>query len=91
MLQYLLVKPTRPYAFFDTAIASRGGSPYTAFRKLARWAARAVRNGAAAKEPVRAPRPSSGGGGGSTSSPPSGGGTVCPNLPVQPPAGTPCP
>jgi hypothetical protein len=92
MLQYLLVKPSRTYAFFDTSIASRGGSPYKAFRLLARWAKSAARSGAVAKEPVRAPRPSQGGGGGSTSSPPSGGGgTVCPNLPVQPPAGTPCP
>jgi hypothetical protein len=91
MLQYLLVKPSRTYAFFDTSIASRGGSPYAAFKLLARWAKSASASGAVAKEPVRAPRPSQGGGGGSTSSPPSGGGTVCPNLPVQPPAGTPCP
>ena len=95
MLQYLLVRPSRTYAFFDTSIANRRGTPYTAFRKLAHWAARAVRSGAAAKKPVRAPTPSQGGGGGSTSSPPSsgggGGGTACPGLPVQPPAGTPCP
>jgi hypothetical protein len=94
MLQYLLVKPTRTYAFFDTSIASRRGSPYSAFRLLARWAKSAARSGAVAQKPVRAANPSQGGGGGSTSSPPSsggGGGTVCPNLPVQPPAGTPCP
>src|SRR3954469_3621794 len=91
MLQYLLVKPSRTYAFFDTSIASRGGSPYSAFRLLARWAKSAARSGAVAKEPVRSPRPSQGGGGGSTSSPPpssgGAGGTVCPNLTVPPQAG----
>jgi hypothetical protein len=96
MLQYLIVKPSRTYAFFDTSIASRRGSPYKAFKLLARWAKSAVRGGLAAEKPVRAANPSQGGGGGSTSSPPSSGGggsggTVCPNLPVQPPAGTPCP
>jgi hypothetical protein len=92
MLQYLIVKPSRKYAFFDTSIASRGGSPYAAFRKLAAWARGAVRSGAAAAKPVRSSPPSGGGGGGGSTSPPSGGGgTLCPNLPVQPPAGTPCP
>jgi hypothetical protein len=38
MLQYLLVKPTRRYAFFDTSIASRGGRPSRAFKALAKWA-----------------------------------------------------
>jgi hypothetical protein len=38
MLQYLLVKPTRRYAFFDTSIASRGGKPSRAFKALAKWA-----------------------------------------------------
>jgi hypothetical protein len=96
MLQYLLVQPSRTYRFFDTSIANRRGAPYKAFTKLAAWARGAVRSGAAASKPVRATRPSEGGGGGSTSSPPSNGGggsggAVCPNLPVQPPAGTPCP
>ena len=53
MLQYLLIKPSQPYAFFDTSIASRRGSPYPAFRKLSSWARSAVRRGAAAKAPVR--------------------------------------
>jgi hypothetical protein len=94
MLQYLLVKPSRAYAFFDTSIASRRGAPYAAFKKLAAWARGAVRSGAAASKPERAANPSQGGGGGSTSSPPSSGGggtSACPNLPVQPPAGVPCP
>jgi hypothetical protein len=92
MLQYLLVKPSPAYAFFDTSISSRRGSPYSAFKKLAAWARSAVHSGAAASKPERAANPGNGGGGGSTSSPPSsGGGTTCPGLPVQPPAGVPCP
>jgi hypothetical protein len=92
MLQYLLVEPSRAYRFFDTSISNRRGSPYRAFRKLAAWARGAVRSGKAASKPVRSPNPSQGGGGGSTSPPPSSGsGTTCPGLPVQPPAGVPCP
>lgn len=53
MLQYLLIKPSQPYAFFDTSIASRGGRPYPAFRKLSAWARSAVRGGRAARSPVR--------------------------------------
>jgi hypothetical protein len=56
MLQYLLVKPSRTYAFFDTSIATHGGSPYPAFRRLAAWAKSAVRSGAAAKAPVHTKR-----------------------------------
>jgi hypothetical protein len=37
MLQYLLVKPTRRYAFFDTSIVSRRGKASRAFRTLAHW------------------------------------------------------
>jgi hypothetical protein len=37
MLQYLLVKPTRRYAFFDTSIASRSGKASRAFKALASW------------------------------------------------------
>jgi hypothetical protein len=90
MLQYLIVKPSRTYAFFDTSIASHGGTAYPAFHKLAAWARSAVRSGAAAKEPARSSRPSNGGGGSSSSPPPSSGGGSCP-LPVQPPTGVPCP
>ena len=88
MLQYLLIKPTRPYAFFDTSIASRRGSPYAAFRKLARWAAGAAKRGAVAKAPVRPSRPSGGGSSGSGQPSGSGGGTTCP---VPLPAGLTCP
>jgi hypothetical protein len=45
MLQYLLVKPSSKYAFFDTSIASRGGKPTTAFKKLAAWAKKAAKSG----------------------------------------------
>ena len=38
MLQYLLVTPTRRYAFFDTSIANRRGKPSRAFKALAKWA-----------------------------------------------------
>ncbi|MEA2429249.1 MAG: hypothetical protein QOF37_2877 [Thermoleophilaceae bacterium] len=91
MLQYLLIKPRRPYTFFDTSIASGRGTPYAAFRKLMAWARSAVKSGRAASKPVRPAQPSSGGGGSTANPPSNGGGTVCPNLPVQPPAGTPCP
>jgi hypothetical protein len=57
MLQYLLVQPSRAYRFFDTSIANRRGSPYTAFRKLAAWARGAVRSGAAASKPERVTTP----------------------------------
>ncbi len=45
MLQYLLVKPTKKYAFFDTSIASRAGHGTTAYKKLAAWAKRAAKAG----------------------------------------------
>jgi hypothetical protein len=45
MLQYLLVAPTRQYAFFDTSIVSRRGKPSSAFKQLAAWAAAAARAG----------------------------------------------
>jgi hypothetical protein len=43
MLQYLLIKTSRRYTFFDTSIARRDGRPTLAFRMLARWAAREAR------------------------------------------------
>jgi hypothetical protein len=45
MLQYLLVAPSRQYAFFDTSIVSRRGKPTSAFTQLAAWASAAARAG----------------------------------------------
>jgi hypothetical protein len=45
MLQYLLIKPSARYAFFDTSILSRGGHPTRTFRALASWASAAARAG----------------------------------------------
>jgi hypothetical protein len=46
MLQYLLLQPPRGrYRFFDTSIASLGGKPTGAFKKLAAWAAKAAQTG----------------------------------------------
>jgi hypothetical protein len=55
MLQYLLVKTSSKYTYFDTSIAGANGRPTQAFRILANWAARAIRVGQVAKPgaPVR--------------------------------------
>jgi hypothetical protein len=82
MLHYLLVKPLRRFAFFDTSLASRRGATGIAFKMLAAWARRvgaaggiAVTNrpggGGPANGPPEPPPgggqpPSGGGGGGST-------------------------
>ena len=45
MLQFLLIKPSSKYRAFDTSLASAGGKPGTAFKKLAAWAAKAAKAG----------------------------------------------
>jgi hypothetical protein len=45
MLQYLYVYPGKRYAFFDTSIADRNAKPTSAFKKLAKWAAKAAKAG----------------------------------------------
>jgi hypothetical protein len=45
MLQYLLVKPSSKYRFFDTSVATTRGKPTAAFKKLAAWAKRAAKSG----------------------------------------------
>ncbi|MEA2429627.1 MAG: hypothetical protein QOI19_100 [Thermoleophilaceae bacterium] len=51
MLQFILIKPSSKYIFFDTSVASRSGSPGGAYKKLAAWAKKAAAGGriAAAK------------------------------------------
>lgn len=45
MVHYLLIKPSKRYRFFDTSIASAGGKPTGAFKKLAAWSAKAAKAG----------------------------------------------
>jgi hypothetical protein len=45
MLQYLLVRPTRTWAFFDTAILTRSGKPQRSYRSLASWSNSAAQQG----------------------------------------------
>jgi hypothetical protein len=84
MLQYLLVTPTRQYAFFDTSIVSRSGKPTSAFTQLAAWASAAANAGkiaVAGRQNARVstqsqpPPQSSGGGSSGGSSGGSGGGS----------------
>jgi hypothetical protein len=45
MLQYLLVRPSRAYRFFDTSILSSGGGESRTFKALAGWARTAKSRG----------------------------------------------
>jgi hypothetical protein len=45
MLQYILIKTSSKYTFFDTSIAGRSGNPTAAFNTLAAWLRSAVRTG----------------------------------------------
>jgi hypothetical protein len=45
MLQFLIVQPTKKYAFFDTSLATRAGVAGKAFKTLAAWANKAARAG----------------------------------------------
>jgi hypothetical protein len=56
MLHYLLVQPSRRFAFFDTSLATRGGNPFPAFKPLAAWTKRVAAAGGIAL----ATRPSAG-------------------------------
>jgi hypothetical protein len=90
MLQYVLIQPSSKYRFFDTSIASRKGSPRTAFKKLAAWTKQAADAGeiAVATTPGSGPSGSSGtsdGGAGGTSPPAEGTPPSCSPLPVCPP------
>jgi hypothetical protein len=49
MLQFVLIKPSSKYIFFDTSLASRSGKPGTAYKKLAAWAKKAAAAGRIAK------------------------------------------
>ena len=86
MLHYLLVRPTKGLAFFDTSLATRSGKPGAAFKSLAGWA----RQAASAGQITTVSRPSGGGGGGgSTGGGGSGGGsggqcTVVAGIPICP-------
>src|SRR4051794_41119441 len=96
MLQYLLVSPTKRYAFFDTSIVSRRGKQTSAFKQLAGWATAALRAGKIApKGQGNSPPPQqeASGGGGSGGGSGSGGGTVAPTcaLPELPALGCPVP
>jgi hypothetical protein len=45
LVQFLLVKPRKPFTSFDTSIATGAAKPTLAFNKLAAWAKKAVRLG----------------------------------------------
>ena len=45
LLQYLLVRPTRTWAFFDTAILTRRNKPQRSYRSLANWSHGAAQQG----------------------------------------------
>jgi hypothetical protein len=45
MLQFVLIKPSSKYIFFDTSLASRAGKPGGAYKKLAAWAKNAAAGG----------------------------------------------
>src|SRR4051794_251970 len=96
MLQYLLVSPTKRYAFFDTSIVSRRGKQTAAFKELARWAKAAAKAGKIAlkgqSSSTSAPGGTSGTSGSGSGSG-SGGGTVAPTcaLPELPALGCPVP
>jgi hypothetical protein len=45
MLQFILIKPSSKYLFFDTSLASRSGKPGSAYKKLAAWAKKAAKAG----------------------------------------------
>jgi hypothetical protein len=49
MLQFVLIKPSSKYIFFDTSLASRSGKPGAAYKKLAAWAKKAAAAGRIAK------------------------------------------
>src|SRR5436190_6513216 len=81
MLQYLLVSPTKRYAFFDTSIVSRRGKVTSAFKELAKWAKAAAAAGKIAvrgqqQQQANAPPPP----------PPSGGGSGGGSGGTQPPS-----
>jgi hypothetical protein len=89
MLQYLLYEPSSKYHGFDTSIVSRAGKPFLAYKKLAAWAAKALRSGRIARQgtvhsnsspPPSPPRGDDPGGGGGGPPPPSG----CAPLPICP-------
>jgi hypothetical protein len=91
MLQYLLVAPTKRYAFFDTSIVSRRGKLSKAFKDLAAWAKAAAKSGRIAprgQQQSNAPPPPSGnsgggsGGGSGGTQPPSSSSCAVPALPV---------
>ena len=52
MLQYLLVQPPSRTGFFATHIMNRSFQPYTAFKKLKRWARREAARGGILKNPL---------------------------------------
>jgi hypothetical protein len=91
MLQYVLIQPSSKYRFFDTSIASRKGSPRTAFKKLAAW----TKQAAAAGEIAVATTPGSGtsssssstsnGGSGGTAPSETNAPASCSPLPICPP------
>jgi hypothetical protein len=59
MLYFVLVRPGRVHASFDTSLLGRGGKPGRAYRKLVSWARRAALGGlvAVAEPPPEEPAP----------------------------------
>ena len=91
MLQYQLVRPTRKWAFFDTAIVGRNGKPQRSYRVLAGWAQAAVQQGRILAPYVPPPPPP-----GEEQPPPDQGpapppGGQPPPPPPPPPGTGPCP
>lgn len=86
MLNYLMVRPPQPYAFFDTSLLSQNNSPTRTFTALRSWASGAVKSRRVARSAVLAggpngpfaPRPQGTGGGSGGGSGGGGGGVVTP-------------
>ena len=45
MLQFVLLRPSSKYRFFDTSLATRSGKPGGAYKKLAAWAKKEAKRG----------------------------------------------
>jgi hypothetical protein len=90
LLQYVLIQPSSKYRFFDTSIASRKGSPRTAFKKLAAWTKQAAAAGEIAAATVPGSETSGtgsgadSGGAGGTAPPEGSGSPSCAPLPICP-------
>jgi hypothetical protein len=81
LLQYLLVRPPKPWNFFDTAILTRRGKPQRSYRALAWWTGTAAQQGRIAIPFVPPPPPPAEGG----EPPPEEGGPTSPSPEPPPP------